>query len=71
MENKKIKPKYPAVALTSTELKREARQLTRLLKGKRVSKVWRHRKKEIGIEFTDGSRLFVDVRIKGIETSVT
>ena len=71
MKRTKTKPKYPAVAVTSIELKREARQLTRLLKGKRVLKVWRHRKKEIAIQFTDESCLFVDSEPKGIETSVT
>jgi diphthamide synthase subunit DPH2 len=42
-----------------------------MLKGKIVEKVWRHRSKEIGIQFTDGTRLFVDISEGGLELSIT
>jgi hypothetical protein len=66
-----MKKEYPAVAITESELKSEARQLTRHLKGKIIEKVWRHRFNEFGIQFTDGTRLFVDISKGGLETSLT
>jgi len=42
-----------------------------MLKGKIVERVWRHLPKEIGIEFMDGSRLFVDMETDGLEMSIT
>ena len=54
------------------KLQDEARRLTRVLKGKAVQTVWRHRLKEVGIEFADGTRLFVDWRSSSrLEFSVT
>jgi len=53
------------------DLKKEGRQITRMLKNKAVGKVWRHRKKEIGIQFTDGTRLFVDQTPDGLDISIT
>jgi predicted Ser/Thr protein kinase len=52
-------------------LEKEAKLAENLLKGKVVDKVWRHRKREIGIEFTDGTRLFIDHTENGLELSVT
>ena len=52
-------------------LESEAKHATALLKGKIVAQVWRHRKDEIGIEFEDGARLFVDCNSKGLEISIT
>lgn len=52
-------------------LAEEARRATELLKGKTVAKVWRHRREEIGIEFTDGTRLFIDHRPSELEISIT
>ena len=49
----------------------EAVRAAALLRGKEVATVWRHRKNEIGIEFTDGTRLFVDATADGVEISVT
>lgn len=49
----------------------EAEKATELLGGKEVANVWRQRKNELGIEFTDGTRLFVDGRPDGIELSIT
>jgi len=52
-------------------LEEEARKATDLLQGKTVAKVWRHRHKEIGIEFTDGTRLFIDHQPNELEISIT
>jgi len=52
-------------------LEQEARKATELLQGKIVAKVWRHRDKEIGIEFTDGTRLFIDHQPNELEISIT
>ena len=53
------------------DLKHEAEELTNLLQGKTVKIVWRHRATEIGIEFDDGTRLFVDATTTGLDLSVT
>jgi hypothetical protein len=52
-------------------LQKEARQLTKMLKGKTVDVVWRHRKEEVGIQFTDGTRLFIDQTPNGLDYSIT
>jgi hypothetical protein len=57
--------------MSEPDLKKEAEQATKLLRGKTVREVWRHRRKEVGIEFTDGARLFVDCNDKGAEMSIT
>lgn len=54
-----------------SELEAEAKRATEMLKGKVVSIVWRHRKGEVGIEFADGTRLFVDHTNSGVEISIT
>ena len=59
------------VATTKEELASEAQRATRMLQGKVVRAVWRHRPEEIGIEFEDGARLFVDMRPTGLEISIT
>ncbi len=53
------------------ELEEEARHATELLSGKCVREVWRHRPAEVGIEFTDGTRLFVDANGDSVELSIT
>jgi predicted Ser/Thr protein kinase len=53
------------------KLKKEAERATELLKGKTVAQVWRHHESEIGMEFTDGTRLFVDKSSKGVEVTIT
>ena len=53
------------------DLKDEAARLTDLLRGKTVKVVWRDRAEEVGIEFNDGTRLFVDVATAGLDLSVT
>jgi hypothetical protein len=52
-------------------LESEGRRATELLKGKVVSAIWRHRNGEVAIEFTDGTRLFVDHTQDGVELSIT
>jgi len=47
-------------------LHEEAAKMTSMLKGKSVARVFRHRKKEVGIEFTDGARLFIDWEPNGV-----
>lgn len=56
---------------TSSKLQQEAARATALLGGKVVAKIWRHREGEVGIEFTDGTRLFVDHTPSGVELSIT
>ena len=53
------------------QLSAEAERATELLRGREVATVWRHRKSEMGIEFTDGTRLFVDGTREGVELSIT
>ena len=53
-------------------LAEEAERAELLLKGKTVARVWRHRAKEVGIEFTDGTRLFVDWQAdESLDLSIT
>jgi len=52
-------------------LKKEAETATELLKGKIVTRIYRHRAKEVCIEFNDGVRLFVDHNEDNLEISVT
>ncbi len=54
------------------DLDDEARRATDLLAGKTVLHVWRHRASEVGVEFTDGTRLFVNTVPDGaVELSIT
>lgn len=52
------------------DLDEEARLATDMLAGKSVRRVLRHHAGEVGIEFTDGTRLFVD-GVDGVELSIT
>ena len=52
-------------------LKQEAEKATEMLKGKVIAKIMRHRAKEICIEFTDGTRLFVDQQSDNLKLSIT
>ncbi len=61
-----------AVVPSHEQLEEEANQVFNLISGKRPTTVWRHRPGELGIEFEDGRRLFVDaVGTGGLELSVT
>jgi hypothetical protein len=51
-------------------LKAEGRRASRMLKGKIVRVIRRHRTGEVLIEFQDGTRLFVDAKGDEIELSI-
>lgn len=57
--------------MNEEDLQTEARRATELLTGKTVLQVWRHRPAEVGIEFDDGTRLFIDVKDDAVELSIT
>ena len=52
-------------------LQQESERATELLKGKAVDKVKRHKQTELLVEFTDGTRLFVDAHQDELELSIT
>ncbi|MGZ8271864.1 MAG: hypothetical protein ACXW1T_11585 [Methylophilus sp.] len=54
-----------------SKLEQEATRATKLLKGKVVAAVIRHQNSEVLIQFTDGTRLFVDKNPLGVELSIT
>lgn len=49
----------------------EEKELMNLLRGKVITLVKRRRPGELLIEFSDGTRLFVDHKAEGLELSVT
>ena len=57
--------------ICSDNLENEAERASELLKGKVVANVWRHKANELMVQFTDGTRLFVDMRQSGLELSIT
>lgn len=59
------------IARTLKELKDEATRLNELLRGKTVQIVYRHKPGELVLSFEDGTSLFVDNHIDGLEFSVT
>ena len=61
---------HPATATPET-LAHEAQRATALLRGKSVKPVWRHRPGEVGIEFADRTRLFVETQSAGLELGIT
>ena len=52
-------------------LEEEERRATEMLAGKIVSTVARHSSSEVMIEFSDGTRLYVDGMAGGVELSIT
>jgi len=66
-----MKQEKSRIAETKTQLTKEAKKTTKMLRGKVVRQVWRHCPGEIGIEFEDGTRLFADIFKTGLELSVT
>ena len=52
-------------------LEQEVAELGRLLVGKTVARIWRHRPSELVLEFVDGTRLFIDHKTDSLEISVT
>lgn len=66
----KLKDEYFPKMRTNLEL--EAKKLTSLLGNKKVSEIYRHRESELCIEFSDGSRLFVNCNEnRSLELSIT
>jgi hypothetical protein len=53
------------------DLNEETAALTKLLSGKIVRHVVRHRIGEVLVQFSDGTRLYVDARSDEVECSVT
>ena len=52
-------------------LDEEERRATEMLVGRTVRLVRRHHAKEVMVEFTDGTRLFVDAQIDRVALSIT
>lgn len=59
------------MSLTQPQLTKESELATKILVGKVVSHVVRHRESEVLIQFTDGTRLFVDGKNSLVELSIT
>ncbi len=59
------------MTIDADNLTEESARASALLAGKVVSRVFRHRPTEVGVEFADGARLFVDKSGKGLEISIT
>lgn len=53
------------------QLKKEEARATKLLKGKVVEKIYRHRKEEVVIDFEDGTRFSIDWRDDELDLSIT
>jgi len=56
---------------SAAQLALEAKRATAMLKGRVVAQVSRHRPKEVGVQFADGTRLFVDHQSGALELSIT
>jgi hypothetical protein len=54
----------------SMTLEKESERATDILSGKVLARLVRHRESEVLIEFTDGTRLFVDASTDGLELSI-
>ena len=54
-----------------TQLEDEAERASEMLLGKVVARVIRNRPTEVLLEFTDGTRLFVDRAADALELSIT
>jgi hypothetical protein len=52
-------------------LEEETERLDLLLRGKTISRTFRHRQGEVGFEFSDGTRFFAHHTADGVELSVT
>ena len=57
--------------MKNNKLENKAKQATEILQGKTLRLIWRHTDKQVGIEFTDGTRLFVDHQPSSVEISIT
>jgi len=59
------------MGVSQQELEAEATRATELLRGKVVAHITRHRDAEVIVQFTDGTRLFVDGLQGSVKLSVT
>jgi hypothetical protein len=57
--------------ILNEKLTLESTNATEMLFGKVVDKVIRHKLKEVLVEFTDGTRLFIDHSADALELSIT
>ncbi len=57
--------------MSGDDLSQEAQRMTELLVGKTAKIVRRHRRSEFLVEFTDGTRLFVEVINGELKFSIT
>ena len=53
------------------DLDAEGEELTNLVRAKVVTVIRRHMAAEVLVEFEDGTRLFINSRLDGLEFSVT
>ncbi len=53
------------------QLLKEEKRATKLLKGKTVKKIRRHRKEVVVIEFEDGASFYIDWRENELDLSIT
>ena len=60
-----------AAARRAAELAAEAEKLSSLFRGKIVQRIWQHRPEAMGIEFADGTRLYVAQGDDGIQVTAT
>ncbi len=52
-------------------MKDEIVKINSILRGKKVLRVFQSKENEIGIEFEDGTRFFIDLTDDGFEFSIT
>ena len=62
---------FPQMKRSIEELAQESARATDMLLGKTVARLVRHQNTEVLVEFSDGTRLFVDYRDGGLELSIT
>ena len=54
----------------SPDLAAEAERVAGLLRGKAVARIWQHRPEALGIEFADGTKLYIEQQSSGLEMNV-
>lgn len=59
------------MTLTTEQLEQESSRATEMLAGKVVARIVRHREAEVLVEFTDGTRFFVNRAEQGVELSIS
>ncbi len=59
-----------ALAAAAAELAAEAERITALLKGKALLRIWQHRPEAMGVEFDDGTKLYVEKNSGGLDVNI-